>query len=110
MVIQLRILFQVLMIFLEIPCYIKVILQKHFLYATLSFCLMIFISFLNKDFLNKTFVPCFLIFFIMLSVVPFIGIEVKGAKRWLNLYFFNFQPVEFIKPFFVSEAWSQRIL
>ena len=75
--------------------------QKHFLYATLSFCLMIFISFLNKDFLNKTFVPCFLIFFIMLSVVPFIGIEVKGAKRWLNLYFFNFQPVEFIKPFFI---------
>ena len=62
---------------------------------------MIFISFLNKDFLNKTFVPCFLIFFIMLSVVPFIGIEVKGAKRWLNLYFFNFQPVEFIKPFFI---------
>ena len=75
--------------------------QKHLLYATLAFCLMIFISFLNKDFLNKTFVPCFLIFFIMLSVVPFIGIEVKGAKRWLNLYFFNFQPVEFIKPFFI---------
>ena len=75
--------------------------QKHLLYATLSFCLMIFISFLNKDFLNKTFVPCFLIFFILLSVVPFIGIEVKGAKRWLNLYFFNFQPVEFIKPFFI---------
>ena len=75
--------------------------QKHLLYATLAFCLMIFISFLNKDFLNKTFVPCFLIFFIMLSVVPFIGIEVKGAKRWLNFYFFNFQPVEFIKPFFI---------
>ena len=75
--------------------------QKHLLYATLSFCLMIFISFLNKDFLNKTFVPCFLIFFILLSVVPFIGIEVKGAKRWLNLYLFNFQPVEFIKPFFI---------
>ena len=62
---------------------------------------MIFISFLKKDFLNKTFVPCFLIFFILLSIVPFIGIEVKGAKRWLNLYFFNFQPVEFIKPFFI---------
>ena len=75
--------------------------QKHLLYVTLSFCLMIFISILNKDFLNKTFVPCFLIFFIMLSAVPFVGIEVKGAKRWLNFYFFNFQPVEFIKPFFI---------
>ena len=31
--------------------------QKHLLYAILSFCLMIFISFLNKDFLKKTFIP-----------------------------------------------------
>ena len=75
--------------------------QKHLLFAAVSFCLMIFISFLNKNFLNKTFIPCFLIFLILLSAVPFIGIEVKGAKRWLNLYFFNFQPVEFIKPFFI---------
>ena len=75
--------------------------QKHLLYAAVSFSLMIFISLLNKDFLNKTFIPCFLIFFILLSIVPFFGIEVKGAKRWLNLYFFNFQPIEFIKPFFI---------
>ena len=75
--------------------------QKHLLYAILSFCLMIFISFLNKDFIKKTFIPFFFIFFIMLCVVPFFGIEVKGAKRWLSLYFFNFQPVEFLKPFFI---------
>ena len=31
----------------------------------------------------------------------FFGIEVKGSKRWLNLLFFRFQPVEFLKPFFV---------
>ena len=36
-----------------------------------------------------------------LVLVPIIGIEVKGAKRWLNLYLFNFQPIEFLKPFFI---------
>ena len=27
--------------------------------------------------------------------------EVKGAKRWLNLYLFNLQPIEILKPFFI---------
>ena len=34
-------------------------------------------------------------------LVPFIGVEVKGAKRWLNFYIFRFQPIEFMKPFFI---------
>ena len=34
-------------------------------------------------------------------MVPIVGIEVKGAKRWLNLYFFNLQPIEILKPFFI---------
>ena len=34
-------------------------------------------------------------------LVPVIGIEVKGAKRWLDFYLFRFQPIELIKPFFV---------
>ena len=73
--------------------------QKHFLYAAVSFGLMIFISLLKNELVNKIILPCFLVFFVTLALVPLIGIEVKGAKRWLNLYFFNFQPIEFIKPF-----------
>ena len=75
--------------------------QKHLLYAFTSFCVMIFISSINNDFIFKTIIPLFIIFFIFLALVPLIGIEVKGAKRWLNLYLFNFQPIEFIKPFFI---------
>ena len=75
--------------------------QKHFLYASVSFGLMIFISLLKNELVNKIILPCFLVFFVTLALVPLIGIEVKGAKRWLNLYFFNFQPIEFIKPFFI---------
>ena len=75
--------------------------QKHFLYAFMSFGVMIFISAIKYKLVNKFILPFFLIFFFTLALVPFIGIEVKGAKRWLNLYFFNFQPVEFAKPFFL---------
>ena len=75
--------------------------QKHFLYALVSFSLMIFISLLNNELVNRTILPFFLLFFIILALVPLIGIEVKGAKRWINLYFFSAQPIEFIKPFFI---------
>ena len=36
-----------------------------------------------------------------MALVPFIGIEVKGAKRWLDFYFFRLQPIEILKPFFI---------
>ena len=62
---------------------------------------MIFLSLLDTSFLNKILMPIFLIFFFTMILVPIIGIEVKGAKRWLNFYIFRFQPIEFIKPFFI---------
>lgn len=75
--------------------------QKHFLYAFVSFLLMFAISMLDTNSLNKVLLPVFLVFLLTMILVPFIGIEVKGAKRWLNFYIFRFQPIEFMKPFFV---------
>ena len=35
-------------------------------------------------------------------LVPFIGIEVKGSKRWIDLYLIpRFQPIEMVKPFLI---------
>ena len=34
-------------------------------------------------------------------MVPLIGLEAKGSKRWLDLYFFNLQPIEILKPLFI---------
>ena len=38
---------------------------------------------------------------ILLASLLFFEYEVKGAKRWLKLYSFSFQPSEVIKPFFI---------
>ena len=62
---------------------------------------MICISSVNTSFLKKIIVPIFLFSFIFLALVPFFGVEVKGAKRWLDLYFFRLQPIEILKPFFI---------
>ena len=36
-----------------------------------------------------------------MTLVPILGVEVKGAKRWLDFYLFRLQPVEILKPFFI---------
>ena len=59
-------------------------------------------SFLNQKILTKFSLILFLIAFLSLMLVPFLGIEVKGSKRWLEFIFLpRFQPVEIIKPFFI---------
>ena len=62
---------------------------------------MLIISFLKTDLLLKLVIPLFIISFIFLALVPIIGVEVKGAKRWIDLYFFRLQPIEILKPFFI---------
>jgi cell division protein FtsW len=41
------------------------------------------------------------LFLVLLFLVPIIGVEVNGAVRWLGVGFGQFQPSEFLKPFFV---------
>ena len=74
---------------------------KHFIFTLLSLIIMFSISFIETPLLKKIIIPLFLISFISLVFVPLIGVEVKGAKRWLDLSFFRLQPIEILKPFFI---------
>jgi cell division protein FtsW len=75
--------------------------SKHLSYTTLSLLIMITISAVDTFFLKKLIIPLFILSFIFLALVPVIGLEVKGAKRWIDLYFFRLQPIEILKPFFI---------
>ena len=42
----------------------------------------------------------------LLLITPLFGVEIKGAKRWLSVVGFSFQPSEFVKPVLtVLVAW-----
>ena len=72
---------------------------KHFIFVILGFVIFISFSFLEKEKLIVLCIILFLISFIFLLLVPFIGIEVKGSKRWVEIAFLpRFQPIEFLKP------------
>ena len=74
---------------------------KHLLFTSIALFIMILISIINTEVLIRLVVPLFALSFFLLALVPIIGIEVKGAKRWLDLYFFRLQPIEILKPFFI---------
>jgi len=75
---------------------------KHLLFVLFGLLIIFVISFLEKDFLYKISIYIFFTTLILLILVPIIGVEVKGSKRWIDLLFLpRIQPIEFVKPFFI---------
>ncbi len=74
---------------------------KHLIFTFIAILIMIFISLIKTELLANLVTPLFVLSFIFLAIVPIYGVEVKGAKRWIDLYFFRLQPIEILKPFFI---------
>ena len=73
---------------------------KHLAYVFIGIIILIFFSSLEEKNLYRISIFLFLISLLFLFLVPIIGKEVNGAKRWLDLIFLpRFQPVELAKPF-----------
>jgi cell division protein FtsW len=67
---------------------------------------MIGISMLPRDRARRLSLFGAAFFFVLMIFVPLIGPEINGAKRWIGVGFTQFQPSEFLKPFFVvAMAW-----
>ena len=75
--------------------------SRHLIFSITAIIVMFTISYIKISFLKKLILPIFIMSLILLILVPFIGVEIKGAKRWLDLFIFRLQPIELIKPFFV---------
>ena len=75
---------------------------KHLFFIFLGMFVIFFLSSINQDKLFKYSSIIFLISLIFLILVPFLGVEVKGSKRWIDFYLLpRFQPIELVKPFLI---------
>ena len=75
---------------------------KHLIFVLMAFGFVFFISFQKKEVIKKFFPYIFFITLVLLFLVPFFGLEIKGSKRWLEFLFLpRFQPIEILKPFFI---------
>jgi len=75
---------------------------KHLIYIFIGIFIIFIFSSLKT---NQLFYYSYFLFFITLVtllLVPIIGVEVKGSKRWIDLFFLpRFQPIELLKPFYI---------
>ena len=75
---------------------------KHLIFVIIGVGIIFIFSYIDRENLYKISIYSFLISLILLSLVPIFGTEVKGSKRWLDIFFLpRFQPVELVKPFFI---------
>lgn len=78
-------------------------LKRHLIFLTIGVGLMLFVMNLNYNALKKIafFVYLFGIILLILVLIPGIGKEVGGARRWIDIGAFSFQPAEVTKYFLV---------
>jgi cell division protein FtsW len=67
---------------------------------------MVAVSMLPKATARRLCTLGSILFIVLLFLVPMIGNEVNGARRWIGMGIAQFQPSEFLKPMFiVTTAW-----
>ncbi len=75
--------------------------HRQLLFLTASIFIMIFFSLMSERALRRFVLIGFVVSLILLVAVLFLGDEVKGARRWINILGFTVQPSEFLKPFYI---------
>ena len=75
--------------------------NRHVIYLIPALAVLLATSFLSPRHIRRLALVVFAVSFCMVLLTPFIGAEVKGARRWIVLLGLNIQPSEFLKPAFV---------
>ena len=75
---------------------------KHLIFIILGIGIIFIFSVINQKNLFNISIVVFILSILFLFLVPIFGIEVKGSKRWIDLYLLpRFQPIELVKPFLI---------
>jgi cell division protein FtsW len=75
--------------------------HRQFLFLFTSVIIIISLSLISERNLRKISLIGLISSILLMIIVLFVGEEVKGAKRWINLLGLSIQPSEIAKPFFI---------
>ena len=79
---------------------------RQLMWTAVAVPVLIAVSMLPKPTARRLSILGAVLFTILLFLVPIIGAEVNGARRWLGVGITQFQPSEFLKPLYiVTVAW-----
>ena len=82
-----------------------VFFQRHIVFQVLGLGVMLAVSFVSRDDARRIGILLAVVMLILLLLVPVIGFERNGARRWIDIGI-SLQPSEFMKPgFAILLAW-----
>ena len=80
--------------------------SRHQIFLGISTVIMVLISLMDAGRVRRLALIGFMVSFVLLVLLPFIGYENKGSVRWMRFAGMSIQPSEFMKPCFaVMLAW-----
>lgn len=80
--------------------------RRQHMFLALSVVAMVLISLLSPQQVRRLAVVGLLCSIVLMALLPFMGDEVKGSRRWLSIMRISVQPSEFLKPCLaVVMAW-----
>jgi cell division protein FtsW len=80
--------------------------RRHQLFLFIGVCVMMATSMLPPVAIRRLAVLGFCASIVLMVLVPFFGVQTKGAHRWIDVAGISIQPSEFMKPCFaVVMAW-----
>lgn len=74
---------------------------RHGIFFVIGLSVFFLFRKIGSTFIRSNVVVIYIIFIILFILTLLIGDPINGSRRWLNLYFFNFQTSEFFKIFFI---------
>ena len=81
-------------------------LNRHTVFFIFSIFLLFILADLNNKNVRRISLFLFILLLFLMIIIFFLDYEVKGAKRWIQIFNFTVQPSEIIKPIFVIlTAW-----
>lgn len=100
-IIPFLILISISLVLMYHSAFISNIYQNHFekqlTWFAIGFIILFLIKFFPIKYLFKYSLFLYIFNLLMLVLVLFIGKDINGAKAWIDLHYFNFQPSEFMK-------------
>ncbi|MFT5082056.1 MAG: rod shape determining protein RodA [Lentisphaeria bacterium] len=88
-------------------------IKRQLVFFTIAYATMFAVAQVDLNLLRRWAPWFYCIGLVMLSLVYVIGVDAKGAQRWISLGFFRFQPSEVLKiavPIMVAAYLSSRVL
>jgi len=80
--------------------------KRHLMILVPSILLMLSVSLLPPKGVRRAALVLFVGSLLLVALTPIVGMEIKGARRWIHVPGMQLQPSEFVKPAFaVVAAW-----